>query len=409
MNKTSIFAVLALAMGLASGASAALRSGWHEADIGRAVDSGGASYDEAKATWTVRSGAKVLDNQLFSYRCVYTYLRGDGEIIVRIVNAAANDVDRAGVMICEGLSPSQFRAVRLEIDHLFNSYPYDYAMYFHPESEEGRYTVLNGPTKTQLYSWLRLKRSGDRFVGYISRDGQIWEQIVGDDQLDLAAGLSMGPDVYVGFYVPNTGDLSKTVQFDKVDVIGGGVVSSGAGWTVSGDNIFADVTGNAGIGTQDPAYKLDVRGTAATDVLVIRGGADLAEPFCVADKKKAPPGALMVIDEKNPGRLKLSSRPYDKRVAGVVSGAGGLNPGLTLTQKGIAEGGAQVALTGRVYALADTSNGPIKPGDMLTTSSLPGHAMKATDRTRSYGAVIGKAMSPLEKGRGLVLVLVSLQ
>ena len=93
-------------------------------------------------------------------------------------------------------------------------------------------------------------------------------------------------------------------------------------------------------------------------------------------------------------------------MAGVVSGAGGINPGLTLTQEGVLEGGQNVALSGRVYALATAANGPIKPGDLLTTSKVPGHAMKATDRERAYGAVIGKAMSPLQSGEGLVLVLI---
>jgi hypothetical protein len=167
--------------------------------------------------------------------------------------------------------------------------------------------------------------------------------------------------------------------------------------------------GNVGIGTTNPSYKLDVHGTAATDVLVIRGGADVAEPFSVSQAEQMPKGSVVVIDEENPGRLKLSSRAYDGCVAGVVSGAGGLKPGLTLSQQGLVEGGVHVALTGRVYALADCSNGPIKPGDLLTTSSVPGHAMKATDRERSFGAVIGKAMSPLEEGQGLVLVLVGLQ
>jgi hypothetical protein len=35
--------------------------------------------------------------------------------------------------------------------------------------------------------------------------------------------------------------------------------------------------------------------------------------------------------------------------------------------------------------------------------------MKATDRDRRHGAVIGKAMTGLESGEGLVLVLVNLQ
>jgi hypothetical protein len=68
-----------------------------------------------------------------------------------------------------------------------------------------------------------------------------------------------------------------------------------------------------------------------------------------------------------------------------------------------------VALAGRVYALADASTAAIKPGDLLTTSAVPGHVMKVTDYQRAQGAVIGKAMSSLETGEGLLLVLVSLQ
>jgi len=167
--------------------------------------------------------------------------------------------------------------------------------------------------------------------------------------------------------------------------------------------------GNVGIGTVNPTSTLDVVGRTKTCVLEITGGCDLAEPFEISESQPIPKGALVIIDEDNPGQLKLSHQAYDKRVAGVVSGAGGINPGLTLTQEGVMEGGQNVALSGRVYALATAANGSIKPGDLLTTSDVPGHAMKATDFVRWQGAVIGKAMSSLEKGEGLVLVLVNLQ
>jgi hypothetical protein len=93
-----------------------------------------------------------------------------------------------------------------------------------------------------------------------------------------------------------------------------------------------------------------------------------------------------------------------------VSGAGGLDAGLLMGPVTTAgEGKYPVALTGRVYCHACTSNGQILPGDLLTTSDIPGHAMKATNHKRSQGAVIGKAMSELREGRGLVLVLITLQ
>jgi len=171
---------------------------------------------------------------------------------------------------------------------------------------------------------------------------------------------------------------------------------------------FNFIAGYVGIGTATPATKLDVIGEARVSVLTITGGADVAEPFHFS-LPNIPKGALVVIDENHPGQLKLSGRAYDRRVAGIVSGANGIKPGLTLHQEGAVDGGENVALSGRVYALADASNDPIQPGDLLTTSDVPGHAMKVTDHAKAQGAIIGKAMGSLEKGRGMVLVLVSLQ
>jgi hypothetical protein len=143
------------------------------------------------------------------------------------------------------------------------------------------------------------------------------------------------------------------------------------------------------------------------NTLRIIGGADLAEPFAMP--AEIPKGSVVVIDEANPGQLKLSTEAYDARVAGIVSGANGINPGIALHQEGVLEGGQHVALSGRVYVHADASRDPIKPGDMLTTSDTPGHAMKATDRDRAHGTILGKAMTGLDHGQGMVLVLVTLQ
>ena len=118
----------------------------------------------------------------------------------------------------------------------------------------------------------------------------------------------------------------------------------------------------------------------------------------------------MSIDPNHPGQLRVASRAYDRTVAGIISGAGGVNPGILMAQADSeADGDYPVALTGRLYAWADASTGPITPGDLLTTSDTPGHVMKVTDHDRAQGAIIGKAMSSLESGRDLVLVLVALQ
>jgi hypothetical protein len=153
---------------------------------------------------------------------------------------------------------------------------------------------------------------------------------------------------------------------------------------------------------------IDTFGVVGVDVLQIRGGADIAEPFKMSSSE-IPKGAVVVIDELNPGHLKMSTTAYDTRVAGVVSGANGIKPGISLHQEGALEGGENVALSGRVYVQTDASMGAVKPGDLLTTSETPGHAMKVADHARAQGAILGKAMSSLEEGKGMVLVLVTLQ
>jgi hypothetical protein len=162
-------------------------------------------------------------------------------------------------------------------------------------------------------------------------------------------------------------------------------------------------------GSDGNAYaKLFNSGNFSVKSLTIRGGADLAEPFELSGNDIAK-GSVMVIDDEHTGRLKLSDQAYDTRVAGIVSGANGINAGISLQQEGRLEGGQNVALSGRVYVQADAAFGAIKPGDMLTTSTTPGHAMKVTNCTKGQGAILGKAMSGLKEGRGMVLVLVTLQ
>src|SRR5262249_24422271 len=146
---------------------------------------------------------------------------------------------------------------------------------------------------------------------------------------------------------------------------------------------------------------LNVLGATTTRVLTITGGADLAEPFQMKEQQ-IEKGSVVIIDDEHPGHLKQSSHEYDTRVAGIVSGANGINPGIALKQEGALDPGQNVALSGRVYVKADASFAPINPGDLLTTSEIPGHAMKVRDHARAQGAILGKAMSGLTKGKGLV-------
>jgi len=173
-------------------------------------------------------------------------------------------------------------------------------------------------------------------------------------------------------------------------------------------------TGNVGIGTTNPSRKLTVRGNLLIEsestgdpVVEFGEGLDYAEGFDVSDAAPPEPGTVLVIDPKTPGKLAVSAAAYDSRVAGIVAGANGLGSGVRL---GVEQFDCDVALAGRVYCNVDATGSAIEPGDLLTTSAIPGYAMKAVDRTAAQGAILGKAMERLERGtKGRILVLVSLQ
>ena len=153
--------------------------------------------------------------------------------------------------------------------------------------------------------------------------------------------------------------------------------------------------------------KVRLTNSSGATVIEMGEGLDYAEGFDVSEVGGIGPGAVLIIDPDHPGRLALSRQPYDSRVAGVVAGANGLGSGVRLTAS---DADYDVALAGRVYCHVDGGDSGVQPGDLLTSSAVPGHAMKATDRDRSQGAILGKAMEPVDKGQtGLILILVSLQ
>jgi len=161
------------------------------------------------------------------------------------------------------------------------------------------------------------------------------------------------------------------------------------------------------VGGIDLTGNVAIRNTAGTIVVELGEGLDYAEGFDVHDKGKISPGAVLAIDPENPGNLKISDRPYDTKVAGITAGAKKLGSGVRL---GNGQFDCDVALAGRVYCNVDATDAGVNPGDLLTTSTTPGYAMKVIDYARARGAILGKAMQKLDQGKkGQILVLVTLQ
>lgn len=269
--------------------------------------------------------------------------------------------------------------------------------------------IGGSPAKKVLVDLLEV--SNQVSIGTVTPDPAMALHVNGFSEFDIGSGKLIittpgGRPGVIGF--SNLGNRRDIVFHD--DFLALNVSESDAipalnsGITITND-------GNVGIGTNTPTVKLAVNGWTKTSVLEITGGMDLSERFNITDhEREILPGMVLSINPEQAGELQLSQEPYDKRVAGVISGAGGVNPGMLMGQSDSPiDGHVPVALTGRVYVWADAGNASIIPGDLLTTSTVPGHAMKVQSSKQAQGAILGKAMTELRDGRGLVLVLVSLQ
>jgi len=213
-------------------------------------------------------------------------------------------------------------------------------------------------------------------------------------------GLSISPG--------GAGVFGSNNSAKGVGVQGNGPDSGVSGFSDGGAGVLAQSKTGTGLVARGGhlAAVLDGDVEVTGDIKLKHG--DCAEEFGVIDTAVAEPGTVMIVDDA--GTLRPSGREYDTCVAGIVSGAGSYQPALTLDHRSDSvEPRCVIALMGKVYCKVDADQGAIRVGDLLTTSSTAGHAMKAADKARAFGAVIGKALQPISSGKGLIAVLVSLQ
>ena len=168
------------------------------------------------------------------------------------------------------------------------------------------------------------------------------------------------------------------------------------GYSTIGPGIFAWST---------VTHSLIVSGSARiTGDLVVGGdvitSADVAEHYVAVGTLEA--GDVVVLDPETALGVRRADQAYDTSVAGIIS----TDPAIILPG---AVDGVPLALVGRVPVKVDAGFGAIQVGDLLTTSPAPGHAMRCAERLQCVGAIVGKALEPLDGGSGVILALVTLQ
>ena len=138
-------------------------------------------------------------------------------------------------------------------------------------------------------------------------------------------------------------------------------------------------------------------------------GNDYADVFELATRDNVLPGTVMSVTSDGKG-IAPSEIPYDRKVVGIISGAGNLQTGTILGRRKDGSTDLPVAVAGQVYVRVSLEGGAIQVGDLLVSSSTPGVAMKATDQEKAFGTVVGKAIEPYngntKNDEGLVKMLI---
>jgi hypothetical protein len=221
---------------------------------------------------------------------------------------------------------------------------------------------------------------------------------------NTAAGFGVRGDSPSGFAAVHGNGGKNGVWGYTVSANDSGVFGSNDG---SGNGVAGFSKGGIGVlgrgGRLAGRFEGDIEVTG--DIKLVN--ADCAEDFNIGVDLSVEPGTVMVLGEE--GALFPSLHAYDKRVAGVISGAGDYKPGIVLDKQESGSNRQPVALLGKVFCKVDAQYGTIAVGDLLTTSPTPGHAMKADDPLKAFGSVIGKALRPLAAGQGLIPILIALQ
>ena len=191
-------------------------------------------------------------------------------------------------------------------------------------------------------------------------------------------------------------------------IVGG---DAGAGTGLS--SVYKATIGpDTGSSTLTRRMKLDHVGNLTISGTITQSGSpDIAENILVTDPT-IEAGDVVMIDPDyqgsapyNKAAAKKADQPYSKTILGIISTDPGIilnaSKNVVIDDKRSQENERPLVLAGRVPVKIDPDSDPIAVGDVLTASTKPGYAIKAT----KAGYTIGKALEEWT-GQDRILVMV---
>jgi len=260
-------------------------------------------------------------------------------------------------------------------------YPTPYAYSLRPAA------IINGNTSVAIVHVENQHQSGRGVRSYAMSETGTNYGIV---------GASKSPDGYGGYYYNSGGGVALFAK-----TIGAG--NDTPALVLANDDASGDYVVGAVTGAGPPNFRIDRTGRGFFNGGYQAGGADFAEQLDLVGEN-AEPGDVLVISGVADRAVELAAKPFSTAVIGIHSTEPALLGGAPDRDEPL--GGIPVAITGIVPCKVTAENGAINRGDLLVTSSVPGHAMRAGSSPPA-GTVLGKAMQTLDKGTGVIEVYVS--
>ena len=286
-------------------------------------------------------------------------------------------------------------------------------------SPRGVYEQLQTTKATSLAT--DVANPGNVGIGVMATTAVNKLTVVGGVSIGDAATYAVAPAPTNGLIVEGNVGIGTPNPVNQLGV--GGGASIGNAYTndaapANGLIVQGNVVIGASTAPTGTNYQLFVRGGNAVNSpgIGVHGGIDISGQYSCGQgidvsehiagspalQQPLQPGDVVVVDAWRDETITLTAKAYDPSVAGIVA----TQPGVLL---GAQLDGHAIALVGRVPTKVTTENGPIHRGDLLVTASKPGYAMRGDPKRIRAGTVIGKALGELERGEGVVTVLVNLQ